>query len=124
MGLRDKQSVFWVMVARTILFAESIDKPIFILEWTRSEAQQAANVAKGASKTMNSKHLSGLAVDFSFIADVNDDGKINYSADKYRQVGEFWEKLNPANRWGGRFGDDPKTDKIEGWDAGHLEYNV
>ena len=26
-------------------------------------------------------------------------------------------------RWGGRFGDNPLTEKIEGWDSGHFEYH-
>lgn len=34
-----------------------------VLEGLRSKAQQAKNVAKGVSWTMNSKHLTGRAVD-------------------------------------------------------------
>ena len=50
-----------------------------------------------------------------------DDGKINYSPEKYKSLGEYWENL--GGRWGGRFGDNLATEKIEGWDSGHFEYH-
>jgi hypothetical protein len=120
MTLREKQTQFWVMVAQLILKADDLGTPIFILEWTRSQAQQAANVAKGASKTMKSKHLEGLAVDICFLQDALDDGQINFSPDDYRELGEFWE--GQGGIWGGRFGDDPNTNRIEGWDSGHFQF--
>ncbi|MGE1096800.1 peptidoglycan-binding protein [Bacillus altitudinis] len=44
------------------LVAENID--VLIYETIRTEAQQRANVAKGASQTMRSYHLVGQALDF------------------------------------------------------------
>lgn len=120
MTLREKQTDFWRMVAKLINRAEVLGTPIFITEWLRTWEQQATLVARGAAKTMNSKHLKGLAVDVVFLADVKDDHKVNFSADKYRSLGEFWEEM--GGRWGGRFGDNPATEKIEGWDAGHFEF--
>lgn len=119
MTLREKQTKFWIMVAKLILKAEELKTPIFILEWIRSEATQARNVAKGASKTMKSFHLTGLAVDVVFIDDMLDDGKLNFSPDKYKALGEYWESLGGV--WGGRWGDNPQTEKIEGWDSGHFQ---
>ena len=119
MTLRERQSRFWVMVARLIACAEASGTPIVVLEWMRSKETQAIMVARGSSKTMNSNHLLGLAVDVCFIDDLMDDSVINYSREKYKLLGEFWETM--GGRWGGRFGDNPATPQIEGWDCGHFE---
>lgn len=50
-------------------------------EGIRSVAQQKANVAKGASKTMLSKHLTGDAVDLVPMWDVDHDGDEDISWD-------------------------------------------
>jgi len=122
MTLREKQTRFWFLVSQLILKSVLLRTPIFILEWMRSSEQQKINVARGVSKTMKSKHLEGLAIDIVFLEDMQDDNKLNYSADKYKILGEYWESLDENNVWGGRFGDNPLTDKIEGWDAGHFQY--
>ena len=124
MKLREKQAIFWQYVGMLIVKAGILKTPIVILEWTRTPQQQALNVAKGASKTMKSKHLEGLAIDIAFLDDLMDDGTLNYTPDAYKMLGEYWESLDPNCRWGGRFGDDPNTDKIEGWDSGHYELNL
>jgi peptidoglycan L-alanyl-D-glutamate endopeptidase CwlK len=121
MTVREKQALFWKMVAQLIERAASLGRDVVVLEWMRSKETQAQMVAKGASKTMNSKHCEGLAIDICFLDDLRDDGKLNYSADEYKELGTFWERI--GGRWGGRFGDNPATDKIEGWDAGHFEYS-
>lgn len=122
MGLRDKQAIFTCMVGKLLCKANEIGTPIFINEWYRSLETQRAYVARGASKTMKSKHLEGLAIDIIFLEDVKDDWKVNFKADRYKELGEFWESL--GGRWGGRFGDDPTTEIIEGWDACHFECKV
>jgi hypothetical protein len=118
MTLREKQTKFWFMVAQLILKSVTLKTPFFIFEWTRSIEQQRINVAKGVSKTMKSDHLEGLAIDIIFLEDIQDDGKVNFSAEKYKPLGEFWESI--GGEWGGRYGDNPATEVIEGWDAGHF----
>src|SRR4030042_4487097 len=108
------------MVALLIEEAYRLKTPLVILEWMRSEQQQKLNIQNGVSWTMKSKHLEGLAIDVCFLDDLKNDSKLNYPIEKYKIIGEFWEHL--GGRWGGRFGDDPKTEKIEGKDAGHFEY--
>lgn len=121
MTKREKQTDFFRMVALLIVRSHELSTPLCPLEWMRSESKQALLVARGASKTMDSKHLQGLAMDFCFIADLKDDGKLNYSPEKYRALGEYWESL--GGRWGGRFGQpDKKRDAPLGWDSGHFEY--
>ena len=121
MTLREKQAEFLVMVSKLISFAEvCLHKKLFVLEWYRTRETQESYVRRGVSKTMNSKHLKGLAVDLAFLDDVLDDKILNYTPEHYKPLGEYWEKL--GGRWGGRFGDNPATEKIEGWDSGHFEY--
>lgn len=119
MTLREKQSLFAEKLGQLLSHASLLGTPVIILELHRSIETQRAYVARGASKTMASKHLEGLAVDLCFLEDLKDDGKLNYEPEKYRALGEFWESL--GGRWGGRFGDNPATTKIEGWDSGHFE---
>jgi hypothetical protein len=123
MTLREKQTKFWFMVAQLILKSVTLKTPFFIFEWTRSLEQQKINVARGVSKTMNSKHLDGLAIDIVFLADVQDDGKVNYSSEKFKVLGEYWEGLDPLNVWGGRF-NESQPGKGDGWDSGHFQTNI
>ncbi len=124
MTLREKQSKFWLMIAEVIKFADSQAIPIVPLQVWRSEQEQKALIARGVSKTMKSKHLEGLAMDFVFLGDLQDDGIINWDEVNpmyYRMIGQFWENL--GGRWGGRFGVlSEDYDKKLGWDGGHLEY--
>jgi peptidoglycan L-alanyl-D-glutamate endopeptidase CwlK len=119
MRLRAKQAKFWLKVAQVMLKAAEWRTPIVILDWDRTAEEQMRLVERGASKTLNSKHISGLAVDFAFLDDIEDDGTINWDNEKYRPLGEYAESIGLT--WGGRFGDKPETTKIEGWDCGHLE---
>lgn len=121
MTLRQKQTSFWLNVAKLIVYAQALGTQLFVNEWIRSAATQAANVAKGASATMNSMHLYGLAVDLLQLKDVMDDGMINMTFDDYKALGEYWESLDPNNIWGGRFGTGGNKNK-KGWDSCHFEY--
>lgn len=121
MTLREKQSRFWLMVSKLLQEAERLGTPLVVLEWLRSIERQKELIALKASKTMDSKHIQGLAVDVCFLDDLLDDGRLNYTADQYRAIGDFWEGL--GGTWGGRFGVKPEqyNSKV-GWDAGHFEY--
>ena len=72
-----------------------------ITEGLRNKEQQKANVAKGASQTMNSRHLTGHAIDF--VAYV--DGKVNWDFSYYRQIADAFKKasaeLGIPIVWGG-----------------------
>lgn len=63
----------------------------------------------------SSKHGRRLAIDINLFRD----GVYLKNGEDYRELGEYWESLGMI--WGGRFGDDPATPKIEGWDANHFE---
>ena len=124
MTLRQRQSIFLIADAKLVIYANEILKdPIVCLEWLRTKEQQAIYVARKASKTMKSKHILGLAKDYAFLSDILDNSKIDYHPNKYKPLGIFWESLGPEYGWGGRWGDNPDTQDIEGWDAGHFQYN-
>lgn len=88
----------------------------FIVTCTlRLRAEQKALVAQKKSKTMNSKHLTGKAFDFAVIKN----GKISWDKKDYLPYVKIGESIGLKS--GARFGDNPKTPEIEGWDMGHLE---
>lgn len=62
-------------------------------ESQRMPEMQAIYVQTGRSKTMSSMHLKKCADDLHFFKD----GKLCYP----KELGEYWESLNPLNRWGG-----------------------
>ena len=63
---------------RRVLDRALKDSPIdfVIIEGLRTKERQAQLVAKGASTTMNSRHITGHAVDICPLLDLDKDGKI------------------------------------------------
>lgn len=80
-----------------------------IIEGRRSEERQKELYAKGKSKTLNSRHLSGHAVDlapFPFDGDVDEDRILNiHDWDQYYPIAEAMKQaaaeLGVALEWGG-----------------------
>jgi peptidoglycan L-alanyl-D-glutamate endopeptidase CwlK len=68
-------------------------------ELHRSLEQQQIHVKAGRSKTMNSQHMLRLAIDLMFFRD----GQLTWDRAALAPIGEYWESLNPKNRWGGNF---------------------
>ena len=65
-------------------------------ELWRTVEQQRIYVKQGKSKTMNSLHLSRLAIDLNFFSDGN-------LIECPQMVGDYWESLNVNNEWGGHW---------------------
>lgn len=84
-----------------------------VTEGLRTQERQAMLVKQGASKTMNSKHLTGRAVDIAPIVD----GKVRWDWPLFYPVADAFKKaaaeLNVEIVWGG----DWKTFK----DGPHFE---
>lgn len=123
-NLRTRQSIFAKYVAQLILKANELDTPVVVLEWYRTKERQEYLVSIGRSKTMNSKHILGLAVDLCFLEDLQDDGKMNWTAERYRHLGLFWESMDTENVWGGSFGvtEAEKASGKFGWDGLHFQH--
>ena len=75
-----------------------------VIEGVRSEARQRELVAKGASRTMNSRHLTGHAVD---LLPIGKNGKAEFAWPLYHQLGPAVEAAAKAEgvaiTWGGRW---------------------
>lgn len=80
---------------------EISDTDFTVIEGARTRARQAELVKKGASKTMNSKHLTGHAVDIAPIVN----GKISWDFEHYYALANAMAKaateLGVKVRWGG-----------------------
>jgi len=92
------------------LAAERADRPFKVLEGKRTLARQRELVAKGASQTMNSRHLTGHAVDIAPL----DDGQVSWAWPLYYPLAKTVKKaaadLRVPIEWGGdwrKFKDGP-----------------
>jgi len=128
MKLSENQIIFSLNVADLIHFANNRSIGLTFGEGYRTKDQQklyyygytlkvknsVLDLIKGRvkSKTLNSKHLKRLAVDFNFFIC----GKLTYDKETLQCLGDFWESLHPKNRWGGNF----KNFK----DVPHFEMNI
>ena len=74
-----------------------------VTEGLRNIERQRELVAKGFSKTMNSKHLRGLAVDVAALVD----GKVTWEKKPYHAIADAMKQaakeLGINIRWGGDF---------------------
>lgn len=95
MTLREEQNIFSRHVAKLLIEAVGRGFEVSIGEAERSVEQQRLHVAAGRSKTMNSMHLKKCAIDLHFFQD----GRLCYPA----ELGQFWESLDPKNKWGGNW---------------------
>ena len=82
--------------------AETTPLPFAVLEGKRSLERQRELVARGASMTMNSRHLTGHAVD---LAPIDAEGEISWDWPLYHRlapvVKKAAEELGIAVEWGG-----------------------
>ena len=111
MKLSEYQQIFTTNVALLILKAKELGIGLTFGDAFRPKSRQKWLVQTGKSKTMNSMHLKRLAVDFNFFID----GKLTYEKPKLQELGDYWESLHVANRWGGNW-----TTFV---DTPHFEFN-
>jgi len=128
MKLSQSQQIFSQNIAKLILKANSMGMNLTFGEAYRTDDQQrlyrfgkkveiegdhlVLADDKVKSKTLHSNHLRRLAIDFNFFIA----GNLVYRHELINRLGEFWESLHPANRWGGHFENF--------YDAPHFEMNV
>ena len=91
------------LMLRTEAEAERRGIEIEISEGLRSRERQAQMVAEGRSQTMNSRHLTGNAVDIHIR---NPDGSANWDFEAYRPVADIYREQAaamgiPDAVWGG-----------------------
>jgi len=115
--LSDEQWEFLQDIARLIIEAKSFGYKLTGGELWRTKYQQEQYVKFKKSLTMNSLHLSRMAIDFNiWIKNENNDWELTENKNKIKPLGEFWESLDPKNRWGGNFNNFK--------DLGHFEKRI
>jgi hypothetical protein len=100
MTLRQKQSLFVVLVAELIQHATALGYELTFGEAQRSPAE-AARLAKLGTGIATSLHVQRLAIDLNLFKD----GEYLRSTAAHTPLGEWWEQRHPLCRWGGRFKD-------------------
>jgi peptidoglycan L-alanyl-D-glutamate endopeptidase CwlK len=95
--LVDAQWGFLKDVATLIQFIESEGDVATAGELQRTAYQQKEYLRTGRSKTMNSLHLSKLAIDLAIFHS----GIWLQDRDSLMKYGAFWQGLHEDNEWGG-----------------------
>jgi hypothetical protein len=101
MTLREKQSLFVVLVARLIQHATALGYALSFGEAWRSP-EEAARLAKRDTGIARSLHTQRLAIDLNLFKD----GVYLRTADAHRPLGEWWKAQSTADytcAWGGDF---------------------
>lgn len=118
MSLVHEQSTFLLHVAELVRKATEMGFLVSGGELFRTPEQQALHVKNGRSTTMNSQHLKRLAVDLNFFkTDADGTPRLTHDLLELRPLGQYWESLDEANRWGGNwnsFKDAPHFERREG----------
>lgn len=100
MTLGEQQEKFMDDVCNLLIYAKAQGFFARGKELLRTPEQQAIYVKTGKSKTNNSRHLDGLAIDLIF---TNDHKAPIYDKSKLQKIGDYWESLDECNRWGGNY---------------------
>jgi len=109
MTLSERQQIFATNVARLILNINGSGCACTFGEVYRTPEQAALNAANGIG-IKNSLHCKRLAVDLNIFRQ----GIYLSNTEAYTPFGEYWESLDPLNRWGGRFKDGNHFEMREG----------
>lgn len=94
--LGQHQEAFAEDIIRLLLEAKARGYKVRFGEVLRTPEQQQLYMRTGRTKTMNSMHLKKCAFDLHFI---DSKGVLCYP----KELGDYWEKLNSLNQWGGNW---------------------
>ena len=103
MILKEKQFVFASLVPKLINRAINLGFQVTIGEVLRSP-EEAKRLAKLGLGTMNSLHISKLAIDLNLFKN----GIFLKKTEDHKKLGEWWELQSTKDytcTWGGHFGD-------------------
>ena len=100
MRLGEKQELFSTLLPKLLVFAQTMNYKVRLKELYRPK-EMAEIYAERGTGIRNSLHCDGLAIDLVLFQH----GKMLTKSDQYRELGQFWESLNPLCAWGGSFGD-------------------
>lgn len=125
LGKRSEQCLVGVnpLLVKVVRLALTKCKVDFsVIEGVRTKQRQAELFKKGATKTMNSRHLTGHAVDLAPMID----GKIPWSdKTQFKAVSEAMfeaaKELKVQLRWGGDWNGNGKSEDERFYDGPHFE---
>ena len=112
-----EQNAFLLDFVQLVLYATKLGYVVTAGELSRPIEMQQLYVKTGRSKTMDSQHLKRMAGDLNFFKD----GKLVQTREELKPLGEFWEGLNPKNRWGGSWRGLVESGKSSFVDCPHFE---
>lgn len=99
MSLSQEQAAFLLDMCKLIQYATEQGWMVTGGELYRTPEQQEIYVKTGRSRTMASNHLRRCAIDLNFFKN----GQLVWDKQQLAPLGQYWESLNPKNRWGGNF---------------------
>jgi hypothetical protein len=99
MSLSQEQRIFAQDVKRLLDYIYDMDYSVSFGEAYRTQEQAEWYEQKGLG-IADSQHCKRLAIDLNIF---DKKGSLLNKASDYTKFGCFWENLDAANRWGGRF---------------------
>ena len=97
--LGDKQRKFSLMAAKLIVKAYELGYEITLGDAYRSPRVFGMMGEFKGYGSRNSNHKQRLAIDLNLFKD----GEYLSSSEDHRELGEYWESLDPDCSWGGNF---------------------
>jgi peptidoglycan L-alanyl-D-glutamate endopeptidase CwlK len=116
MTLGEHQEAFAAHFVELVKQAYTMGFAVRIGEVWRPQEMQELYVKMGRSKTLNSEHLKKCAADLVLLRG----GKV-CTRQEIKPLGEWWESLDPRNRWGGSWRGLVDQGKSSFVDAPHFE---
>lgn len=125
MMLEEMQSIFTDYFSELIRWINS--QPGYrctIGEVERTQITQDFYFKTGKTKVKLSEHQFNLAGDLRIFKLVDGKWTLLTKTEDYKFAGLYWESMERGKTiWGGRFGDNPNTEEVEGWDGNHFQYS-
>ena len=116
MNLIEQQNLFLQDVQLLMAHAQELGYLLTFGEAYRTMEQQEIYLKSGRSKTMDSQHLKRMAIDFNIFKN----GKL-CTREEIKPLGDYWESINPLNRWGGNWRGLVDAGKSNFVDSPHFE---
>jgi hypothetical protein len=101
MKLGERQRLFVKLLPRLIDYAYEQGYELTVGDAFRDHRLHGKPGVKMGYGHPNSNHKNKLAIDLNLFKD----GVFLETTEAHTPLGEFWEKLHPLCRWGGRFND-------------------
>lgn len=95
----EQQAAFLTDFAKLVLKAGEFGLVVTAGELMRSQEQQDLYLKAGKTTIKHSIHQDRMAGDLNFFKA----GVLTYDKKDIQPLGDYWESLNPQNRWGGNW---------------------